>query len=97
MSRLLDTELEFGQNADGVFEKRTQAIPDDFLDTLKSERHAKSMLRSREFNRVASVPTFVVELWNRQGFDFYRMTPREIVNKLNADELGSFVTTPKSV
>jgi hypothetical protein len=99
MSRdtLLDNEPTIGSNADGLYLRHDQPITDDFLDSLKSERLAKAAIRAGEMHRVASVPTSVIELWMRQGYDFYRMTPREIVNKLNADDLGAFVATPKSV
>ena len=95
--QLIDAETEFGANCEGLFTHTTQIIPDDFIDTLKSERHAKAAVRAAEFERVASVPTFVVELWMKQGLDFYNMSAREIVAKLNADDLGAFIATPKRV
>lgn len=94
---LYENLVGFGENADGLFIRHSQTITDDFLDELKSERHAKAALRAADYDRVASVPTSVVELWMRQGYDFYRMSAREIVNKLNADNLGAFISTPKSV
>lgn len=97
MAELIDTETTFGSNADGLYREDTQIIPSDLLDTLKSERHAKQALRAAEFDRVASVPTFVVELWMRQGFDFYNASAREIVARLNAHDLGTFIATPKRV
>ena len=94
---LIEPTVGIGENADGLFLHHEQAIPSTFLDDLKSERLAKAAMRCSEMERVASVPTFVVELWMRQGFDFYNATPREIVARLNANDLGAFVTTPKRV
>jgi len=90
---LYDAETTFGQNCDGVFEHHTQVITDDLMDELKSERLARSAVqKAGSFNRVASLPAFVFELWLRQGFDPWRMSAKEIVAKLNADDLGAFVT-----
>jgi len=94
---LLDNEPTLGRNADGLFIRHDQPITQDFLDTLKSERLAKAAVRKGELHRVASVPTAVVELWMRQGIDFYKMSPREIVAKLRRDDLHAFLTTDGSV
>ncbi len=95
--QLIDTEATLGRDMDGQFVHHRQELDTDFLDTLKSERHAKAHMRTRELSRVASVPTFVWELWMRQGRDPHNATARQIVSWLNADNLGTFVTTPKSV
>lgn len=93
MISLIDANTNIGENCDGLFERHTQVITDDLMDELKSERMARSAVqKTGEFKRCASVPTFVVELWNRQGYDFWRMSTKEIVAKLNADNLGAFVT-----
>lgn len=95
--QLIDTHSSFGSNVDGTFVHHKQVITDDFLETLKSERHAKAHMKHGEMNRVASVPTFLVELWQRQGFNIYEHSPREIVARLQAHDLQAFITTPKSV
>lgn len=95
--KLLDNNPTFLDSPDGVLIRHDQVITDDFLETLKSERLAKATMRSREFNRVASVPTSVVELWLRQGRDFWNATPHEVVGWLIQDGLEAFVTTPKRV
>ena len=95
--KLIDANSTIQENVEGLYLEHTQAIPSEFLDTLKSERLAKAALRSAEFERVASVPTFVWELWIRQGRDPHHATAREIVAWLNEADLGAFVTTPKRV
>jgi hypothetical protein len=93
MIDLIDANTTIGANCDGLFEHHTQVITDDLMEELKSERMARSAVqKTSEYARAASVPTFIVELWNRQGYDFWRMSAKEIVAKLNADNLGAFVT-----
>ena len=95
--QLIDTHSTFGRDMDGRFVHHRQELSTEFLDTLKSERHAKAHMRAGELNRVASVPTFLWELWMRQGRDPYNATARQIVSWLEADSLQAFITTPKSV
>jgi hypothetical protein len=95
--QLLDNEFAFGENADGLFVKHEQEIPDDFLTMLKDERSAHDHLRHSELNRVASVPTSVIEIWMKQGLDPFRMTPREVVARLKRDGLDAFLATSKRV
>jgi len=97
MSRLLNNDTEVGFNVDGMYLKHSQYIPDDFLETLKSERHAKAALRAGEYDRVCSVPAFVVDLWMRQGFDYYKESARAVVRRLREQGLEAFITTPKNV
>jgi hypothetical protein len=94
---LLDAHTDIGFNCDGVFREYTQAIPDEFLDTLKDERAAKANMRAGEHERVCSVPTFVVELWLRQGFDYYKESARACIQRLREHNLECFITTPKRV
>ena len=95
--RIIDVNTTFGANADGVYQEHTQVIPQEFLDALKAERDAKAAVRSGELERTTSVPTFVYELWQRQGRDPWRATTREIIKWLKADGLDSFIVTPKRV
>lgn len=92
MSRLLlDNEPSFHNDVDGLLIKYEQAITSDFVDSLKDERHAKANKRSGEFERFASVPTSVVEIWTREGRDWQNATPKEIVKWLKADGLDHFI------
>lgn len=76
---------------------REQEIPEGFLDDCRSLRLASAHMREREMHHVASVPAELFDLWHSQGLRPYDMTPRQIVAKLNADNLGVFVVTAKSV
>lgn len=94
---VVDADTTIGFNVDGMFLKHEQTVSDDLLETLKSERLAKAALRAGEMDRVASIPTFVVELWLRQGRDFYNASATEIVSWLERDDLQAFIATPKRV
>lgn len=94
---LLDNEVQFKTNADGLYLLHEQSITSEFLDSCKDMRAAQADLRSRELNQVASVPTAVVELWLRQGRDVWNASPREIVQWLEKDSLQAFITSPGRV
>ena len=94
---MLDSEFSLGTTVGEDFLKHEQVITQDFIDSLKCERAAKSAVRHGNFNRVASVPTSVMEIWMKQGRDPYRASARDVVKWLNADGLDSFITTPGRV
>lgn len=92
-----DNETILVPDGDQLVRVHTQRIDDDFLNGLREEKAAKAGLRSKDWDKAVSVPTFVVDLWRRQGFDFFRMSVKETVAKLRADGLDAFVATEKSV
>lgn len=94
---LYDTEARLVGAAGDLAIQRVQEIPDEFLETLKSERLAKAHLRAGDYDRVCSVPAQVVDIWTRQGFDIHRASAREILARLRADNLDAFIATPKAV
>jgi hypothetical protein len=94
---LLDNEVQFEQNADGLYLVHQQAITSDFLDRCKDLRSAQADFHKREMNQVASVPTHVIEIWLRQGRDAWNASPREIVQWLEKDNLHAFITSPGRV
>lgn len=94
---LLDNEDTYGTNADGLFVRHDQLITQDFLDDLHSMRLAQAAIRCKDFHAVATVPECVIDVWQKQGLDFYKMSPTEIVNRLRKDDLHAFIATPKRV
>lgn len=92
MIRLHDAETRFGENCEGLFQHHTQIITDELMEELKSERLAKRAIKAGAMNRVARVPTFVWELWMRQGRDPHNASARQIVSWLERDDLNCFVT-----
>lgn len=76
---------------------RSQEITKDFLDDIHSERMATRDLRTAEHQRVASVPTSLVDSWLAQGIPFWDLSARQIVRQLERDNLTAFITTDKAV
>jgi hypothetical protein len=77
--------------------KRVTHFSDDFLAGLACERSAKAHLKAGEIDKVASVPSQVVDIWLRQGFSIYRESPKAIVARLQAEGLTAFITTDKAL
>lgn len=96
---LVGIDTAYGSDADGVFRKHEQNIPQSFLDDLKEQRNASKSQREGDYMRVASIPTVIVEKWMREGFDIMsgEHSAHEIVRKLKAENLEAFLTTEKSV
>lgn len=94
---LIGIDTKVGANVDGVFFKKTQDIPDWHMNNLKEQRNESTKRREGEFMKVASIPTIVAEQWLSQGYDIYNMTGKEIIKKLNEDNLQDFFTTEKTI
>lgn len=92
-----DVSTSLVPTSSGLVIFRSQEIPDDFLDALRSERLASASIREGEHHHVASVPAEVFDLWHAQGLDPFNMTGREIVRRLRHDNLEVFITTAKRV
>lgn len=97
MQRLLETQVDFGENSEGLIIQTSQAIPDSFLRDLKEERFESKHRRAGEYHRVASIPVAVVDKWKREGYDFDNAPVREILLKLKAENLEAFITTDKVI
>lgn len=85
------------ESAGSLLVVRQQEITKDFLDELHSERMAKTALRTSDHNRVAAVPTSLVNLWLAQGIPFWDMTAHEVAQKLRNDGLHAFLATDAAV
>lgn len=96
---LLDAEPEFLNGPSGeLLIKKQQIITDDMLRSTAAARAYAG--REGNFMKIASIPTGVVEKWQREGFDIMtdrNITAREIVTRLSAEDLGAFLTTEKRV
>lgn len=96
MSKIIDSNVSFDENTDGLVIQRYQEIPQKFIDDLKEERFQNSQSRVKtEMHRAASIPTAVIDTWIRQGFDFYNASAKEIIAKLKTDGLDYFITSDK--
>lgn len=99
-TQLIDPNITFENDSDNALVvKKEQAIPQSFLDRLKTARDDSSNNKMGDYHRVASIPTVVVEKWMREGFNIWdkNVTAKEIVARLKLENLDYFLTTTKSV
>jgi hypothetical protein len=74
-----------------------QHIPKSFLDYNRVAREDSLDQKESEYMSVASVPVAVHEQWLREGFDMMQEPAREILKRLQAQDLTAFITTKKAV
>lgn len=77
--------------------QRTQEITDEFLQECKDNRYASNHVPMGDFHQVAAIPTAVVDKWAKEGFDIFTASIKEIVGKLQKEDLTAFLTTDKKV
>jgi hypothetical protein len=74
-----------------------QEIPEFAMQDLRELRTHSANRREGEFMKVASIPVVVVDKWAREGFDVFKASAKEIVAKLQAEDMGYFMATSKSL
>lgn len=96
---LIDHQVEFldGDETNPLLIKKTQELPQEFLDALKAERDASTSKPAGEFHRVASIPTVVYEKWLKEGYDAQKEPIAKTLAKLKAEHLDYFITTNKAI
>jgi hypothetical protein len=96
---LVGVTTDFGEDADGLFIKKTQDIPKHLLSDNLEHRNNSTAQREGEFMKVASIPVVVVEKWMKEGFNILdpNIDGREIIKRLKAENLDAFLTTEKSI
>tara|TARA_Y100000589_G_scaffold301119_1_gene311799 strand:- start:1754 stop:2056 length:303 start_codon:yes stop_codon:yes gene_type:complete len=94
-----DINWRIGNNADGLFIKKQQEIPDDFLTANKNARIQSSNAPMGNYHKLASIPVIVADKWMKEGFNIYdgSVTPKEIIKKLKEENLEAFLTSNKSI
>lgn len=92
---LIGVNTSFHDDPSGLVIKHTQDIDDSFIESNKRERAFNAQHRAQDLHRVASIPTAVVELWKRQGFDIYEQSTTEIMKRLRSENLVAFITSDK--
>jgi hypothetical protein len=97
MPILLDAEPSFDEQCGSLIITKEQEITPEFLDRCRADREYSATHRAGEMHRAASVPTIVVELWKRQGFDVMTAPARDILARLRREGLDNFITTSKTV
>lgn len=93
-----DVKTHVSEDVDGFILKNVQEIPQEYLDELCDYRKAQTkMSRTREYHRVAAIPTIFVVKWLQEGFDVFREPVKAVVRRLKQEGLDAFLTTEKSV
>lgn len=96
MDQLIDHTATLLLEDDRRAIRRVQALPDSFFADL-AEARATSRSKAPEAVRVASIPTALVESWQRAGFDVFVEPASAIVARLRAENLHAFLATERSV
>jgi hypothetical protein len=91
-----DISINFDENTEGLIIEKSQAIPDEWLQSLKDERFESKNKRTGEFHRAASVPVAVHELWLSQGYDMTKEPIKKTLAKLKHEGLDAFITSDKA-
>ena len=96
---LVGVTADFGEDADGLFVKKSQDIPQHLIDDNAERRKESSGQREGNYMKVASIPTVIVEKWMSEGFNIFdqNINGKDIVNRLKAENLDAFLTTDKSL
>jgi methyl coenzyme M reductase alpha subunit len=95
---LLDSDGDLIESVGDRAIKRTQLIPQSFIDDIKRERADSITTPAGDtLYRVARIPTVVIDKWYREGFDYQRASAREILAKLAKDQLDAFIATKKRI
>ena len=96
---LVGVTADFGENADGLFVKKSQDIPQHLLDDIADHRKESRGKREGNFMKVASIPTVIIEKWMSEGFNIFdqNINGKDIVKRLKAENLDAFLTTDKSI
>lgn len=92
-----DLNESFKEELGGITQKYSQNISQSYLDELKDIRNESKNQREGEFMRVASIPVAIINQWRLEGFDYAEHTGQEIIQRLNAQDLGAFMTTEKKI
>lgn len=97
---LVDVDTNLVANRDGGLGLlKSQEISSSFFQDLRDDRMASSNSRMGEFHKVASIPTFIVEKWMREGFNIFdkNISMKDIIRKLNSDDMTNLMATTRKV
>ena len=97
MVNLIGINTEYKEEVDGLVQKRTQELPQEFIDSLKERRNESTKQREGEYMHAASIPVIVIEQWLREGFKYWEATGPEIMKRLRDQGLDAFIVTDKRV
>lgn len=98
-TKLIDSVEGVFANNDGLYIKRQQFVPDSFLEEIRADRENSLSTPAGTLYRVASIPTWVIDKWHHEGFDYNHAPASEILRKLRLDvaEGEQFIRTKKRI
>jgi hypothetical protein len=94
---MTDIKLDFEENSEGLVIQKSQAITQEYLDSLKDARFESKNRRAGEFHRAASIPVIIVEKWLKDGYDVFNEPVAKTLAKLKTENLDYFITTDKQL
>ena len=92
-----DVQSSLGVNMDGLFIKREQVVPDEFLKHLADDRFDSLKKPAGDMHRVCSIPVAIVEKWLHEGFDIHRENIHAIIARLKKEGLDGLMATNKRI
>lgn len=92
-----DIKVDFADNADGLLIKKSQDIPQEYIDHLKAYRAESNTAPAGNYHRAASIPIIIHEKWLAEGYDCTKEPIRKTLAKLKAEGLDYFITTDKQL
>ena len=97
--KLKGVQHDYHVDSGGLYNHRTQDIPQSFLDGLAEQRNQSANRLEGDYMRVASIPTVIVEKWMAEGFNIFdqNVDGKDIIKRLKAEGLDAFLTTDKSI
>lgn len=94
--QISDVDWQMGEHVDGLFIRKDQEITSEYLDALAEER-LYSKAPAKDWHKFASIPVAVVEHWMSQGFNVYKEHPKDIIKRLQREDLTKFICTTKEL
>jgi hypothetical protein len=96
---LIGINNDFEEQAGSLVRRDSQYIAPSLLDELKDKRHESASQREGEFMHVATIPTIIIEKWQKEGFDIMagKVPFKDIIKKLKEENLEGFMATDKSI
>lgn len=95
--QFISQQHDFHENSEGLVIERSQYIDPAYIDLLKAERADSMSVREGNYMRVASVPEVIVNKWLSEGYPFWDAPAKDIVAKLQLENLDDFITTNKTL
>jgi len=94
---LIDANTRLRFEKDHAVRRITQEVPASFLDQLKRKRDDSASAPTGEMHHVASIPVAIVEKWMAEGFNIFdkNINLKEIVKRLNSEDMAGFLVTNK--